>query len=77
MELGRLRARFPKLALIGNISSHTVHLGSQQDVIDETLSCLKEARRSTGIVVGISNYVVPQTPVENVRAMIETIKRYR
>jgi len=77
MELGRLRACFPKLTLIGNISSHTVHVGSRKEVIDETLSCLEEARRSHGIIVGMSNYVVLGTPMPNVHAVLETIHRYR
>ena len=77
MDLGHLRACFPKLTLIGNISSHTVHVGSPKEVIDETLSCLEEARRSLGIIVGVSNYIVLGTPMSNVHAVLETIQRYR
>ena len=77
MDLGRLRERFPDLVLIGNVSSHTVHLGSRGEVIAEALSCLEEARRNGGIIVGTSNYFVPHTPVENVLALIEAIRQYR
>ena len=77
MSLDLLRDRFPDLGLIGNISSHTVHLGSRQDVVDETQDCMRTARERRGVVVGMSNYVVPGSPVENVRAMIETIRRDR
>ncbi len=77
MDLGRLRLRFPRLTLIGNISSHTVHLGSRAEVIAQTRSCLEEAQRGGGMIVGTSNYFVPHTPVENVRAVLETIERYR
>lgn len=77
MDLGRLRACFPKLTLIGNISSHTVHVGSREEVIDETRTCLEEARRSHGIIVGVSNYFVLGTPMTNVHAVIETLHRYR
>jgi hypothetical protein len=77
MDLRRLRKRFPDLVLIGNISSHTVHLGSKEEVVAEAVSCLKEAKRSLGIIVGASNYFVPHTPVENVLALIETIQQYR
>jgi hypothetical protein len=77
MDLERLRQRFPCLTLIGNISSHTVHTGSKEDVIAETLSCIDEAKRSRGIIVGTSNYFVPGTPIENVMAVLETIRRYR
>ncbi|MBO3803765.1 MAG: hypothetical protein JTT11_07870, partial [Candidatus Brockarchaeota archaeon] len=55
MDLGKLRARYPKLTCIGNISSHTLHRGSVEDVIAETTSCIEEAKRSGGIIVGVSN----------------------
>ena len=77
MDLGKLRERFPDLTLIGNISSHTAHLGTKEEAVAEALSCLDEARRSSGIIVGVSNYFVPGTPVENVVAVLETIREHR
>ena len=49
----------------------------EEDVIRETMSCLDEARKSRGIIVGVSNYILPGTPEENLWAMIETMKEYR
>ncbi len=77
MDLGRLRERYPDLVLIGNISSHTLHLGSRDDVIAETLSCLEEAKRSNGVIVGVSNYLLPGTPRVNLDAMLDTIEQFR
>ena len=77
MDLESLREQFPALVLLGNISSHTVHLGSKQEVIAEAMSCLEFARRTTGVIVGTSNYFVPHTPIENVIALIETIRQHR
>jgi len=77
MDLGRLRREFPDLTLVGNINSHTTHLGTHEEIIEETLSCLEEAKRSGGIIVGVSNYFVPGTPIENVEAILETISEYR
>ena len=77
MDLRKLRERFPHLVLIGNISSHTLHRGTKDDVIRETNSCLDEAKRSGGIIVGVSNYILPGTPDENLWAMIETIREGR
>jgi uroporphyrinogen decarboxylase len=74
MDLGKLRARYPKLTCIGNISSYTLHRGSVEDVIAETKSCIEEAKRSGGIVVGVSNQVTALTPRENINAMLETIR---
>ena len=77
MDLGKLKERFPRLTLLGNISSHTLHTGTKEAVIRETLSCLEAAKQYGGIIVGSSNYPVPQTPMENFWAMIETIQKYR
>ncbi|MCK4375409.1 MAG: hypothetical protein KAX19_08770, partial [Candidatus Brocadiae bacterium] len=76
MDLGRLRRRYPRLVLIGNVSSRTLHRGSRQDVVAETTSCLAEATRSGGIIVGLSNYALPGTPPGNVEAMLSTIEEW-
>ena len=54
-----------------------MHLGSREDVIAETRSCLAEAKRCHGIIVGVSNYFVPGTPIENVEAVLATIADHR
>lgn len=77
MELSELRQRFPHLALLGNISSHTLHLGTREEVIAQTWSCVEDAVRYGGIIVGVSNYIVPHTPIENVVAMLEVIRDHR
>jgi len=77
MDLRKLRERYPHLVMIGNISSHTLHRGTKEDVIAEAMSCLAEAKKSGGIIVGISNYALPGTPEENIWAMLETIRENR
>ena len=77
MDLRMLKERYPHLTLIGNISSHTMHRGTKEEVIAETRSSLEEARRSGGVIVGVSNFMVPHTPIENVTCLIETIREYR
>ncbi|HGJ66872.1 TPA: hypothetical protein ENS27_16050 [bacterium] len=77
MDLDLLRERFPKLTLLGNISSGTLHTGSKEDVVKETMSCLDSAKDNGGIIVGVSNQIVAGTPEENLLAMVETIKKYR
>jgi len=77
MDLATLRRRYPEITLIGNISSHTVHLGTREEVVRETRSSLQAAKEHRGIIVGISNAFVPGTPIENVEAVLETIRTYR
>ena len=77
MDLKTLRERYPHLTLVGNISSHTMHLGTKQDVIAEVLSCLGVAKTYGGVIVGASNQILSQTPPENLMAMVETLEKYR
>ena len=49
----------------------------QQQAIAETLSCLEQAKRNQGIIVGVSNCFAPRTRFENVEAVLETIREYR
>ena len=77
MDLHELRSCYPHLTLIGNISSHTLHRGTKEEILEETLSCIEEAKKSGNIIVGTSNYFMPGTPEENLKTMIETIEKYR
>jgi hypothetical protein len=77
MDLARLRERFPHLTLLGGIASETLHLGSRQDVVEETLSALQVAREKGSIIVGCSNQVVTKTPIANFEAMMETLREHR
>ncbi|MCX6993520.1 MAG: hypothetical protein NT011_10310 [Kiritimatiellaeota bacterium] len=77
MDLLRLRQTFPKLTLLGNISSHTVALGSPDDIKAEVRSCLEVAHTHGGIIVGISNYIQPETPPHNIDVLLQTIDENR
>lgn len=77
MDLRKLRERYPHLTLVGNISSHTLHLGSREEVIEETLSCIQVSRELGSTIVGCSNLIVSDTPEENLFAMLDTLETYR
>jgi len=77
MDLRRLRTRYPHLTLVGNISSHTLHLGTQEEVVAETMSCLEVGHESGSVIVGCSNQIVCRTPEENLIAMLDTLERHR
>ncbi|UCG76231.1 MAG: hypothetical protein JSV95_02690, partial [Gemmatimonadota bacterium] len=77
MDLAKLHQRFPQLVTIGNISSHTVHLGSKDDVVREVTEAIDAGKQYGRTIVGISNALMPGTPIENARAMIDTIQALR
>ena len=73
---GPTAGALPPPLLIGNISSHTVHLGTKEDVAEER-SRLEVAKESGGVIVGVSNYALPGTPAKNLETMIETLEQER
>jgi uroporphyrinogen-III decarboxylase len=77
MDLRKLRERYPSVTFIGNIRSQLLHKGSRDEVVRETENCLAVAHELGGIVVGVSNLIMPGTPAENIKAMLETIERNR
>jgi len=77
MDLRRLREHFPDLTLLGGISSHTLHVGSSEEVIAETLTSIEVAKELGRIIVGVTNLPVPGTPVSNIEAMLRTVEDNR
>lgn len=77
MDLERLRKEYPHLTLIGNIGSWTLSQGTAEDIKSEVRSCLQTAREYNGIIAGLSNYILPETPHENIDALLETFELYR
>jgi len=77
MDIGELRARFPRLVLWGNVScSSVLHRGSVDDVIRATRECI-EKTGGVGHIVGSSNSCVHGTPAANVLALFETARHHR
>lgn len=74
MSLEELRQEYPELTLLGNISSWSLSQGSAEDVKKEVLSCLETAKKYCGIIVGLSNYALPETPLENIDMMLELLR---
>jgi hypothetical protein len=73
MDLRRLRQTFPDLTLLGGIASETLHIGTPEEVREETRTALEVAQELGGIIVGCSNQVVAPTPMSNFEAMMEVL----
>ena len=71
MRLDELHAKFPHLTLIGNVdSAQILSRGTAADVRRHSQEVL-EAGAGIRHIYGISNSVMPETPVENFLAMHE------
>jgi uroporphyrinogen decarboxylase len=60
-----------RLCLCGNINCGTLLLGTPEEVFNETRGLLAQFRDSVGLVLGASNSVQSDVPMENYMAMIE------
>jgi uroporphyrinogen-III decarboxylase len=72
-----VHARYPHIAMIGGMSSHTLHMGTPAEVAAETRACLAEARQTGKMIAGASNLIVPETPARNLDAMLDAIATFR
>lgn len=77
MDLLTLRKRYPDLVLFGNLSSSLLHLGDPDGIRKQVRACIDVAKGEGRIVLGCSNQFVIGTPLENMRAMNDTIEAYR
>jgi hypothetical protein len=77
MDLARMRTTFPEVTLWGGINSATLHRGTAEEVREETLTALEQAKEHTSMVIGCSNQIVAGTPPENIEVMLETLAENR
>jgi uroporphyrinogen decarboxylase len=75
MELGKIRDRYPDLVIWTNVSVDLLHRGSADDVYEDSLKILEESG-GKGYFHGASNAVLPNTPPENVWAMMNALNTF-
>jgi len=73
MDMKKLRNRFNDLTIIGNMRSQVLHTGTEEDVKNDVLECINDAKQIGKAIIGLSNYIVPGTPYENIDMLIKTI----
>lgn len=76
MTVGRLRELYPEVIILGNVSSATLHNGSEEEVREETKATLAESK-GRNYIAGPSNAIMHGTPVRNIFAMVEEIEKYK
>ena len=65
------------LTPVGNVdSSITLPFGSREDVINQTLECMRVAGPGGGYILGSDHSLHDGIPVENILAMVETVQKY-
>jgi len=80
MDCAELKSKYgDKLIFHGGIENQSVlPFGTAEDVRDETLKCLKTlGRGNSGYICCSCHNIQPGTPVENILAMVKTVKGYK
>ena len=78
VDIYEMKKRYgDRLCLIGNIELATVlATGTPQDVIEDTKMHLRRLAPGGGYCLGSSNSVTSDVPIENYRAMIDTVMEF-
>lgn len=75
MDIQAVKAQVgDRLCLCGNVDCGLLLTGTPKSVYEQTARLLDECKGGGGFVLGASNAVVAQTPLENYRAMLDAWK---
>jgi uroporphyrinogen decarboxylase len=68
---------FGKICPIGNVNNKTTMVsGTPDDVLKETIECLKIGMPGGGYIVSTDHSLHDDIPLENVKALIDTVMKY-
>ncbi len=65
-----------KIALVGNVDVDLLSRGSNDDVIKATKNLIENVAPSGGFVLGSGNSIADYIPLENYKAMLDTVKEF-
>jgi uroporphyrinogen decarboxylase len=74
-DLLRAKKTLTRKAIQGNLDP-TVLLGTKETVISEARSILRTMADSDGFVFNLGHGILPETPVENVHALVDTVHNF-
>lgn len=79
MDIYEVKANYGKrVCIVGNIDLHqTLTLGSREDVEQEVKDRIEKIGKGGGYIISSSNTITSYCKIENVKAMIKSIEKYR
>jgi uroporphyrinogen decarboxylase len=78
MDLALIKQKYPgRICPIGNVNNKTTMVtGSPEDVIKETLECLKTGAPGGGYILSTDHSLHDDIPLANAMALIDTVHKY-
>ena len=78
MRLKKLKEDFGKdICLIGNISAtYVLTYGTVEETVEATKQAIRDAARGGGFILGVGSDILGTCKYENVKAMIDSVKKY-
>lgn len=76
VDLDRAWKQLGKVAIQGNLDP-SILLTDPATIRQKTLDILKKADRRPGHIFNLGHGILPETPMDNVRAMIDTVKEWK
>ena len=78
MDMGEMKHKYgDRIALKGNVNcAHTLALGTEQEVVEETIAVIRDAGEGGGLIVSSSNSIHSSVKPGNYLAMWNTIRAY-
>ncbi|MDP2600646.1 MAG: uroporphyrinogen decarboxylase [Deltaproteobacteria bacterium] len=68
-------ARKKRCAIQGNLDPHILMQATPDEVREKTQNMLNEMKNYPGYIANLGHGVLPKTPLENIAAFVETVKR--
>lgn len=78
MRLKPLKEKYgDKITLIGNVpATFILTFGTKEETIEKTKECIKDAAKGGGYICAAGSDILGTCKLENVKTMIETVKKY-
>lgn len=74
-DLSSIRGQLPSVALQGNLDPDILH-APRNVVVREVKRLLDSMRQDPGYIFNLGHGITPEVPVDNVKALVETVKSY-
>lgn len=65
-----------RVVLVGNVNPMVIHSGTPDEVIAETRRVIEKLAPAGGLILQDGNNIPPESPLENINAMMEAAERY-